>query len=280
MGCHLSVRISPELKEFVRKHSPTMRSPVRLRRRNAASPRMRGTQGRPRFDSHFSTEKIALVIAINVYEHGWGNLDTCETDGKRIADYFKSNDFQVKTLFGKDATRENIMRNIQKIDVCKTAVIYFAGHGISGKFGPALVPVDAQHNSHDIVDKISQDSIQSFSRRTRAHGVVFILDCCFGGDFCVKLRGTERPSFCLNQMEKSRIVLSASMKGERVPDAENDSASSPFTKSLLDSMHDECFSGSVIELFVTTRARAIAIDAGIVPKLGRLRGDEGGDVFL
>ena len=178
---------------------------------------MRGTQGRPRFDSHFSTEKIALIIAINVYEHGWENLDTCETDGKRIADYFKSNDFQVKTLFGKDATRENIMRNIQKIDVCKTAVIYFAGHGISGKFGPALVPVDAQHNSHDIVDKISQDSIQSFSRRTRAHGVVFILDCCFGGDFCVKLRGTERPSFCLNQMEKSRIVLSASMKGREFP---------------------------------------------------------------
>ena len=81
-------------------------------------------------------------------------------------------------------------------------------------------------------------------------------------------------------MEKSRIVLSASTKGERVPDAEKESKSSPFTKALLESLSDDCFSGSTIELFVATRARATVTDSGIVPKLGRLRGDEGGDIFL
>ena len=290
MGCTLSIKVSPEIREFIQKHSPSRnRSPAnrRLVRRDAGSPdaspdksKMRGTGRRPRFDSHFSTNKVALVVGINDYPH-WESLDTAEGGATQVADFLTSRGFEVKLLLGPAATRETIVRALQRIDVCRTAVIYFAGHGISGKHGPALVPHNALHNSHDVSDKIGQDYLQGWSKRTKAHGVLFVLDCCYGGDFCVKMRSNS--SFCLAQKEKSRIVISSSLKGERVPDATpgESRSHSPFTGSLLESLRDECFSGSAIELFVATRARSQSRkDSLILPKLGRLSGDEGGDVMF
>lgn len=291
MGCTLSIRVSPEIKDFVRRHSPSIRSPVRWRprRRNVGvdSPSsaavMRGTRGRPRFDSHFSTDRIAVIVAIDRYADArWETLDTCEADGRRMAAYFSGKGFEVKMLLGKEATRSQILHQLRKIDVCQTAVFYFAGHGISGSAGAALVPHDAAHHSHDTVDKIPQSAVQDFCLRTKAHGVLLMFDCCYGGDFCCpgKMRSGDRPSFCENQKEVSRMIISASLQGERVPDALAGGRGSPFTSALMESLEDECFSGSAIELFVSVRARAIGSKSGIMPKLGRMRGDEGGDVQL
>ena len=215
MGCHLSVKISPEIREFIQKHSPT-RNRFRRNGADSTSPdytsKMRGTgRVRPRFDSHFSTGKVALVVGINRYPH-WESLDTAEDDAKNVGAFLTTRGFEVKLLLGATATRENVVRALQKIDACQTAIIYFAGHGISGRHGPALVTYDSLHNSHDVADKISQDFLQGWSRRTKAHGVLLLLDCCYGGDFCVKMRSNS--SFCIsNQKEKSRIVMSSSLKG-------------------------------------------------------------------
>lgn len=277
MGCHLSVKIAPEVREFVRKHSPTR---IRISSPTAG---MRGIgHARAGGQGFPSAKKVALLIGINKYHH-WDALETAEKDACEVQQYFDSKGFQTTALLGDSATRKNIMQSLQNIHNARIAVVYFAGHGICGKNGPALVPIDAGLNSHDIEDKVSQDFLHGWSRRLNSHGLLLILDCCFGGNFCSKLRGSpDRPSFCIDQREKSRIVMSASLQNERVPDADirSSSSHSPFTSALLSSLRDEAFSGSAIELFVTTRARAAATGNPILPKLGRIPGDEGGDVFF
>ena len=291
MGCQLSVRVSPEFREFVRKHSPSVgrqrdgTTPPPRPRNGEAMMRGTGKRSRPRFDSHFSTEKVALVIGIDQYPQ-WAPLETAEGGAARVSALLAARGFEVKLLLGSTATRSNIVRALQRIDVCKTAIIYFAGHGISGRHGPALVPFDAQKNSHDVSDKVGQDYLHGWSARTKAHGVLFLFDCCYGGDFCVRMRGAGS-LFSISQGEKSRIVISSSLKGEKVPDrAGAEQIDSPFTAALIASMEASCFSGSAIELFVSTRALAQqpkptrSLPPSIVPKLGRLAGDEGGDVIL
>ena len=190
-----------------------------------------------------------------------------------IAAYLESHDFQVHRLFGSSATRENVCKKLQSISLCKICVVVFAGHGVAGAQGPALVPYDGGFNTHSIHDKVDQAFLQTWSRRCQAHSILFLLDSCYGGDMCVKLRSGERPSFCIDQKEKARIVISSSLKGEKVPDADSSGKHSPFCSALLESLNDDCFSGSAIELFVSTRARASALpSSSIVPKLGRMAG--------
>lgn len=319
MGCTFSVKVVPaEIKDFVRRHSPSLRSPVvmrspmrrererqtserRRRKREeqqrisesspSASPPpsvalLRGTMmtHRPsrRFESHFSTEKVAIIIGIDRYaDRAWEPLDTAEADARKVAEFLAGRGFESTLLLGKEATKSRIEKALQEVRMCQSIVFYFAGHGVAGGAnGPALIPFDGSFNVHATHDKVTQDFLHGWSRRTPAHGALLLLDCCYGGDFCVKLRSGERPSLCLNQKEKSRIVISASLKGERVPDSDSSGQHSPFTGAILQSAIDADFSGSAIELFVSARARCSARALPIVPKIGRLPADEGGDVFL
>ena len=89
-------------------------------------------------------------------------------------------------------------------------------------------------------------------------------DFCYGGDMVV-------PTARTRGAESTRIVLSAGMMREKTLDGDGHS---PFTKAILEVSRDTQWKGSIIELYL--RAKQVANRV----KIGRLPGDEGGDIFL
>ena len=205
-------------------------------------------------------------------------MENAVNDGTVLTSILQARGFTVTFLTELKATRHAILKALENLPKCETVVVALFGHGCSGIHGPAFVPVEAEYNSHCIADKVSVDSLRGFCKRSKAHGILHILDCCYGGDFTIRTRG-DRPSWTRTQHEKSRIVISSAMMREKVPDGTPD-GHSPFMEFLIAAMRDETFSGSAIELFVSARSRIIGSKVACLPKIGRFDGDQGGDVFI
>ena len=111
----------------------------------------------------------------------------------------RSRGFDVVLLSNAQATRQNIVKELNNIPAAEVGLVAFLGHGCVGTNGAAFIPVGANENSHDITDKISVNILRGVSRRMRTHSSIFLLDCCFGGDFLstpdnFTMRG-KRPSW-------------------------------------------------------------------------------------
>jgi metacaspase-1 len=81
---------------------------------------------------------IALTIGLNAVdpEHygGWvGTLNACEADAADMANIAKSNEFSVKTLLTKEATRAQVMSEISQVAASLQAgdifMLSYSGHG-------------------------------------------------------------------------------------------------------------------------------------------------------
>jgi uncharacterized caspase-like protein len=136
----------------------------------------------------------ALVIGIDKYSGQWPSLSNAAHDASGIAEELR-NDYKfdkVTTLLDKDATRANIIRqmewlteNIKKND---NVLIFYSGHGDYKKTlnKGYWVPVDAQ--SESTVDFISNSDIQTFLGGIPSKHTLLIADACFSGDI---FRGME-----------------------------------------------------------------------------------------
>lgn len=282
MGCSLSVRISPEETEqgkaprrcrdkFVRTSNAStssMATPL-------ATMRGRGKTLKKTPSLAIGEGLHALVVGINHYTH-WQDLDCPVKDAMDIGKWLLSKGFTVTMLLGDAATFQNIVRAMLAIPACKTAVVSLHGHGARGARASSFVPHDACEDPDDVSDKISVDFLQSWSMRWEGKRALLIADCCFGGNFVlpprVKMRGHGD-----SQKERVRIVISASTMDEMIPDREGGHTNSPMTRSILRAMRSKGWGGSVLDLFVRVRKMS---PPGCAPKVGRLPGDEGGDIWL
>jgi len=284
MGCSLSLKISPDqlvaAHKLPRQSSHATQLTVRRSRfvSDASTSPMtpahyRGRGGRKSIIREISTgTKCAIVVGINQYDH-WDDLECPEGDASAVSAWLQSRQFQVTLLRGIEATFTSVMQALSAMDhTCETAVLSLHGHGVSGRNGVSFLPCNANPNPEDLSDKITVNFLKMWSQLWGGQYLLVVADCCFGGDFVVPPRLKMRGK---GGKERVRMCLSGSTMGELIPDRSEKSAShSDLTHALLKTAKRRQWDGSVMDLFVHIRKIATNV------KIGRLPGDEGGDMYI
>jgi hypothetical protein len=156
-------------------------------------------QARLSFFRPFRTS-YALVIAISNYPSGSGyrSLPYAERQASRLASDLQAQGFDVRTLYGSQATRENIRSALGGISAQSQdrLFVYFGGHGDDrtgfDKMG-YIVPYDATQGN--LRQKgIALEELRLMARQQGAKQTLFALDSCQSG--LVAVRGP------LESMEK------------------------------------------------------------------------------
>jgi hypothetical protein len=133
-------------------------------------------------------EYYALIIGIDQYSGEWPKLQNAVNDAKSVAQTLsgKYNFHYLKTLYDKDATRDNIlkefellMKNVKQND---NVFIYYSGHGeyLQNMDKGFWVPIDA--TSKTISKYISNEDIRSFLSGINSKHTLLVTDACFSGD--------------------------------------------------------------------------------------------------
>jgi hypothetical protein len=116
-----------------------------------------------------------------------------ELDAVRMTELLGPRGFDVKRLAGRDATRDRILEEYERLIARaegRAAVVYFAGHGGTaiddegGAPGPRLiqyiVPSDYDESTEDDFRAITSDELSLLLAQLtgKTHNVTVILDCC------------------------------------------------------------------------------------------------------
>jgi len=129
-----------------------------------------------------------LVIGINSYSGEWPPLRNGVSDAQAVAKTLSEKyEFdQLKTLYDKEATRDNILKEFEWLmNTAKendNVFIYYSGHGefIENMDKGFWVPVDA--SSKSISKYISNEDIRSFLSGIISKHTLLVTDACFAGD--------------------------------------------------------------------------------------------------
>jgi hypothetical protein len=133
-------------------------------------------------------EYYGLIIGIDEYSGEWPQLKNAVNDAKGVADILSGKyTFQyLKTLYNKDATRENILKEfeflLQRVKENDNVLIYYSGHGeyLKDMDKGFWVPIDA--SSKSISKYISNEDIRSFLTGIHSKHTLLVTDACFSGD--------------------------------------------------------------------------------------------------
>jgi uncharacterized repeat protein (TIGR01451 family) len=133
-------------------------------------------------------EYYALVIGIDQYTGEWPRLQNAVNDAKAVAETLLSKyTFNyMKTLYNKDATRDNILKEFEwlmkTVKPNDNVFIYYSGHGeyIENMDKGFWVPIDA--SSKTISKYISNEDIRSFLSGINSKHTLLVTDACFSGD--------------------------------------------------------------------------------------------------
>ncbi len=133
-------------------------------------------------------EYYALIIGIDQYTGEWPRLMNAVNDAKGVAETLASK-YQfnyLKTLYDRDATRDNILREfewlMQNVKPNDNVFIYYSGHGeyMENMDKGFWVPFDA--SSKTISRYVSNDDIRSFLSGINSKHTLLVTDACFSGD--------------------------------------------------------------------------------------------------
>ncbi len=133
-------------------------------------------------------EYYALVIGIDQYSGEWPKLQNAVNDAKSVAQTLsgKYTFHYLKTLYDKDATRDNILREFEwlmkNVKQNDNVFIYYSGHGeyLQNMDKGFWVPIDA--TSKTISKYISNEDIRSFLSGINSKHTLLVTDACFSGD--------------------------------------------------------------------------------------------------
>jgi hypothetical protein len=133
-------------------------------------------------------EYYALIIGIDSYSGEWPPLRNAVNDARGVAQLLtgKYSINYLKTLYDKEATRDNILKQfewlMQNARDNDNVFIYYSGHGeyIENMDKGFWVPVDA--TSKAISGYISNEDIRSFLSGIKSKHTLLVTDACFSGD--------------------------------------------------------------------------------------------------
>jgi len=248
-------------------------------------------------------KRHALCIGINKYKSQTvPELQYAENDAKDVAEVLKNlYGFEnVTILIGQNATRDNIIRNIGKLQSKKNVgekdcvIIFFSGHGqtvLSGSRNDGyLITYDAEINFNDIYDPepyrstcIRMEDLKTDLESIPAQHILFLADSCYSGYLARK--SIDLPADLVGALKyPARQVITAGTQGEKTIES-NAWCHGIFTFKLLEILRneDKPISASKVGVMLKERIpRAIATtypDQTLTPQAKYLSG-EGDFIFI
>lgn|GEM_PF-5909740 len=229
-----------------------------------------------------------LVIGINLYKHH-NNLRNAVKDAKSLAALLEKRYIfhEVKSLFNRDATRENIIRTIEgyelKISKNDNLLIFFSGHGYYRKKSKTgyLIPHDAEADTSS--GFIENSSLINLLRAIDARHILLVFDSCFSGSILIsKDAGMKAVAEAVESIPSRHAMAAANI--ELASDGIAGS-NSPFTKVLLEKLYqNDHHKLPVSHLFIETRMRLKDKGAKQTPIGGSINAhfdfDEGGEFIF
>ena len=133
-------------------------------------------------------EYYGLIIGIDEYTGEWPPLRNAVNDAKGVAELLtqKYNFTSLKTMYNKEASRENILAEFERllgtVKANDNVFIYYSGHGeyIESMDKGFWVPCDA--NGKSVSKYISNEDIRSFLSGIPSKHTLLVTDACFSGD--------------------------------------------------------------------------------------------------
>ena len=249
-------------------------------------------------------KKIWVSVGINNYKN-WQKLTNATSDAIKITEFAKDHDFITYTLLNEQATKNNIEKIFKdqlyrELDSDDLLIFSFHGHGtnifINNRGHGFIVPYEASLESSPY-ELISIEEFTSWIRFLKCKHVLLLFDCCFSG-FAV-LRGTGVKSIQLGDKsssnetktrrfseitihkilsQKNRIAITAGTSDQQVSDG-GWGDNSAFTGLIIAYPGFKTCIGSIFELY-TYLLINVPKYSNQTPCIGKLIGDEGGDIFL
>ena len=187
------------------------------------------------------SSSYALVVGINTYSH-WPDLEYAAKDAAEIAAVLQQKDFRVYVLTNREATRQNILRQLETIrksvDANSRVVFYFAGHGQTedlpgGRERGYIVPADA--DAYDWQGTmLPMDQLNRSIKRFKAKHVLLAFDSCYSGLGLTRSikRHPKQDAVYINKMMHTRSIqiLTAGSRSEQAVEVEGHGL---FTDHLL-----------------------------------------------
>ena len=187
------------------------------------------------------SSSYALVVGINQYTH-WPNLEYASRDAGEVAAVLEQKGFTVFSLTNKNATRHNILRQLERIrqsvDANSRVVFYFAGHGQTedlpgGRERGYIVPADA--DAYDWQGTmLAMDQLNRTIKTIKAKHILLAFDSCYSGlglTRSIKRRSPQDAVYIKKMMQTRSIqILTAGSRDEQAMETEGHGL---FTDHLL-----------------------------------------------
>jgi uncharacterized repeat protein (TIGR01451 family) len=133
-------------------------------------------------------EYYGLIIGIDEYSGEWQPLRNAVNDAKGVAELLTSKYTftSLKTMYNKEATRDNILAEFERlmgtVKANDNVFIYYSGHGeyIENMDKGFWVPSDATGKS--VSKYISNEDIRAFLSGIPSKHTLLVTDACFSGD--------------------------------------------------------------------------------------------------
>ena len=162
----------------------------------------------------YKQKSYALLIVNSDYEY-YSILGGVKKDVTEVEKVLKEHDFEViirKNLKKEDLvmTLLNFLSDYGQISQDNRLLIYYMGHGESGKFG-YFVPVDAPQKSKNESEFLSRAVQMSLvaNIEVKSKHVFFVFDSCFSGAItrAVEKSGSSVPGSIKTNLEKSVTIF-------------------------------------------------------------------------
>ena len=238
-------------------------------------------------------KKIWITVGIDNYKN-WNKLNNANSDINKISNFFSDKNFKMIKISDYKATKSNIEkiflnRLYNELYPDDLIVFSFHGHGtvlnINNKDHGFIVPYDApNHEDLTPFDLISIHDITNWVNYIKANHVLILLDCCFSGFATLRSSNYKLNNKYSDRIiskilsQKNKIVITSGNSKQEVSDG-GWGNNSIFTGSLLSFPGFQNGLGSVLELYSYLLAN-LGKYSNQTPCLGKLIGDEGGDIFL
>jgi len=249
-----------------------------------------GEAGAPLFSKSY-----AIVVGIDVYPHQrWARLNYAVKDAQGVAEFLRTQGFEVTELYEKRATKQAIVSEIEdrlaaKLTAQDRVLFFFAGHGATRTLGDEqrgyLVAYDGTDSFASLLPMSHVRDLSS--AMAMAKHQLFILDACFGG--LLAMRGSTVDPRTPNYVDeitkrRARQVLTAGGANQRVVDS-GPGGHSLFTgqllKALTGGLGDANGDGYITFSELSSYIQVAASQYNQTPGVSELYGHEQGDfVFV
>lgn len=205
-------------------------------------------------------ERVALVIANNLYSTDVGQLENAVNDGRALAKELHVLGFNVTIAEDADKLRmgEELDLFLSKLKNGALGFFYFAGHGVQIDGINYLLPVDAVTGSPRLTkfSSISLNEIFGIFEETKTFPNVVVLDCCRNNPFArgAAARNVAARGLVDVKEPTGTLVAFSTAAGEVAADADPSSGgNSPYTSALVEELQKRPSSGlELTEVFRET----------------------------